>query len=57
MAFTKTGAAKQDDDDARFEAWLSDFDARMADLTARQDTLLRKLGLEPVTRPAERQRA
>jgi hypothetical protein len=33
--------------DARFEAWLKDFDARMADLTSRQDTLMRKLGIEP----------
>ena len=33
--------------DARFEVWLKDFDARMADLTSRQDTLMRKLGIEP----------
>jgi hypothetical protein len=44
---TKEGPPKLDDA-ARFEAWLSDFDARMADLTARQDALLRSLGVEPV---------
>jgi hypothetical protein len=36
------------DDTARFEAWLTDFDAKMAALTARQDALLRSLGVEPV---------
>jgi hypothetical protein len=54
-ATTKTQTPKLDDE-VRFEAWLSDFDARMADLTLRQDALLRKLGIEPA-RPAEREHA
>jgi hypothetical protein len=32
---------------ARFEVCLKDFDARMADLTSRQNTLMRKVGIEP----------
>ena len=44
---------RDDDDDARFQAWLKDFDTRMADLTARQEALLRNLGVEPQrTEPA-----
>jgi truncated hemoglobin YjbI len=39
--------AKKPSDEARFEAWLRDFDARMAELTARQEVLLRDLGVEP----------
>lgn len=56
---TKTRATTKDrkpnDDEARFDAWLRDFDARMADLTLRQDALLRKLGIEPAQHPAERE--
>ena len=48
---------KSQDDEARFEAWIHDFDARMAELTVRQDRLLRKLGIEPASRPTERERA
>jgi hypothetical protein len=45
--------APKRDDDARFQAWLKDFDTRMADLTARQEALLRNLGVEPQrTEPA-----
>ena len=40
-------APKRDGDDARFQAWLKNFDTRMADLTARQEALLRDLGVEP----------
>jgi hypothetical protein len=53
---TKTGAGKTQSAksvsrrsaDARFEAWLKDFDLRMADLTLRQELLMRKLGVEPL---------
>jgi len=33
-------------------AWLERFNARMADLTLRQEALLRDLGVEPVARKA-----
>jgi hypothetical protein len=41
-------------DEARFEAWLKDFDARQADLTARLDAILHSLGVDPakVSEPA-----
>ena len=46
-------APKRDNDEARFETWLKDFDTRMADLTARQEALMRDLGVEPQrTEPA-----
>ena len=44
---TQERAPKRDNDEARFEAWLKDFETRMADLTARQEALLRDLGVEP----------
>jgi hypothetical protein len=47
---------KKDNDEARFEAWLRDFDASHADLTMRLDALLRSLGVDP-TRASERQPA
>jgi hypothetical protein len=47
---------KKDDDEARFEAWLRDFDVRHADLTTRLDALLRSLGVDPA-RASERQPA
>lgn len=34
---------------ARFAAWEKDFDLRMAKLRAREDALMRKLGLDPET--------
>ena len=36
---------------ARFEAWLRDFDARQADLTARLDAILYSLGVDPARVP------
>nr|WP_294553342.1 hypothetical protein [uncultured Rhodopila sp.] len=36
------------------ENWFKDFDARMADLTARQDALLYSLGLEPTRHRRDR---
>jgi hypothetical protein len=47
---------KKDNDEARFEAWLRDFDARHADLTIRLDALLHSLGVDPARAP-ERQPA
>ena len=45
--------APKRDNEARLEAWLKGFDTRMADLTARQEALLRNLGVEPQrTEPA-----
>jgi hypothetical protein len=38
---------KKPSDEARFEAWLQDFDARQADLTARLDAILHSLGVDP----------
>jgi hypothetical protein len=35
-------------DEMRLEQWFVHFDARLADLSARQDVLLRSLGVEPV---------
>jgi hypothetical protein len=47
-AFTKKQAPKADDDEkVRFAAWLSDFDAKQADLTVKLDALLHSLGVEP----------
>ena len=40
-------APKRDEDEARFEAWLKDFDTRQADLTARLDAILHSLGVDP----------
>jgi hypothetical protein len=34
-------------EEARFEAWLKDFDARQAALTIKLDALLLSLGVEP----------
>jgi hypothetical protein len=44
---TKERAPKRDEDEARFEAWLKDFDTRQADLTARLDAILHSLGVDP----------
>jgi hypothetical protein len=46
--------AKKPSDEARFEEWLRDFDARQADLTARLDAILHSLGVDPakVSEPA-----
>jgi hypothetical protein len=41
----------EDDEAARFEAWLSDFDARQAGLTAKLDALLYSLGVDPARLP------
>lgn len=50
--------SKATDEQARFDAWLSDFDARLADLRARQEEFLRSLGIEPVrSRKSERESA
>jgi hypothetical protein len=35
-------------DERRLEQWFVQFDAKLADLSARQDALLRSLGVEPV---------
>jgi hypothetical protein len=34
-------------DESRLEAWLDDFDGRLAALTERQDAFLRALGVHP----------
>jgi hypothetical protein len=47
---------KADADAARFKAWLSDFDARHAELAARLDALLHSLGVNPA-RVTERETA
>ena len=44
-------APKRDEDEARFEAWLKDFDTRQADLTARLDAILHSLGVDPAKVP------
>ena len=48
------GQRKKPSDEARFEAWLQNFDARQADLTARLDAILHSLGVDPakVSEPA-----
>jgi hypothetical protein len=38
---------KPQDDSARFEAWLKDFDARQAQLSAKLDAVLHSLGVDP----------
>ena len=48
--------AKKTGEEARFEAWLDDFDARQADLAARLDALLHSLGIDPA-RASERETA
>ena len=48
---TKERAPKRDEDEARFEAWLKDFDTRQADLTARLDAILHSLGVDPAKVP------
>jgi hypothetical protein len=35
-------------DEMRLEQWFVQFDAKLADLSVRQDALLRSLGVEPV---------
>jgi hypothetical protein len=35
-------------DQMRLEQWFVQFDAKLADLSGRQDALLRSLGVEPV---------
>jgi hypothetical protein len=35
-------------DEQRLEQWFVQFDAKLADLSVRQDSLLRSLGVEPV---------
>jgi hypothetical protein len=49
-----SNATRQPTEADRFEAWLTDFDAREADLRARLDSLLQTLGVKPV---AERETA
>jgi hypothetical protein len=44
-------APTRDEDEARFEAWLKDFDTRQADLTARLDAILHSLGVDPTKVP------
>ena len=56
-AATKQRSPNRQNEEARFERWQRDFDARMAYLTARQERLLWKLGVEPVSRPTERESA
>jgi len=48
---TRERALKRDEDEARFEAWLKDFDTRQADLTARLDAILHSLGVDPAKVP------
>jgi hypothetical protein len=43
--------AKKASDEARFEAWLTDFDARHDDLAARLDAVLHSLGVDPARIP------
>jgi hypothetical protein len=38
---------KEQSEEARFEQWLRDFDARQADLSARLDAVLHSLGVDP----------
>jgi hypothetical protein len=52
---TKDQTPKQDDEKVRFEAWLSDFDARHADLTARLDALCSVWGSIRGALPSARQ--
>ena len=47
--------SKATGEEARFEAWLRDFDARLADLRTRQEEFLRSLGIEPVRSRASEQ--
>jgi hypothetical protein len=47
----RTPVARQDADEAQFEAWLKNFDARRADLSAQIDAVLRSLGVEPAKVP------
>jgi hypothetical protein len=35
-------------DEKRLEQWFVQFDAKLADLSVRQDALLKSLGVEPV---------
>ncbi len=42
---------ERDQDEARFQAWLNDFDARHAEVAARLDALLRTLGVDPARTP------
>jgi hypothetical protein len=39
---------KQENEEARFAAWLADFDARHAEVAARLDAVLYSLGVEPL---------
>jgi hypothetical protein len=43
---------KAPDDNARFEAWLKDFDVRQAQLSAQLDAVLYSLGVKPEREPA-----
>ncbi|MGE0225357.1 MAG: hypothetical protein AB7S57_18955 [Acetobacteraceae bacterium] len=40
-------ASRPESEEARFEAWLRDFDARHVELTMRLDAVLRSLGDDP----------
>jgi hypothetical protein len=44
----KVKRATRSTDERRLEQWFVQFDAKLADLSARQDALLRSLGVEPV---------
>jgi hypothetical protein len=45
----RSSAAKErEDEDARFAAWLEDFDTRHRELVARLDALLYSLGVDPM---------
>jgi hypothetical protein len=46
-------ATRPDTDAKRLEQWFAEFDVKMADLSARQDALLRSLGVEPAHRDVE----
>jgi hypothetical protein len=45
---TKRVARPLISDEIRLEQWFVQFDAKLADLSARQDALMRSLGVEPV---------
>jgi hypothetical protein len=50
---TRTSTSeKAPDDNARFEAWLKDFDVRQAQLSAQLDAVLYSLGVKPEREPA-----
>lgn len=45
----KTARSKpEESEEAKFAAWLKDFDARHAEMAARLDALLHSFGIDPV---------